>query len=144
MPAADALREWHRLLKRGGLVAFSTMHAGSPPAGRLFRDCAAAFGVSLHDPSEPLGSVVACRTALNEAGFTVVDIVSEVVEFSAQDLALAWEANFRAYAHEDVRRLDVDHQAALKSQYLEALAREESGNPDTFNRADILYAAGRR
>jgi ubiquinone/menaquinone biosynthesis C-methylase UbiE len=144
MPAADALREWHRLLKPGGLVAFSTMRAGSPPAGQLFRDCAAAFGLSLCDPSAPLGSVLACRTALNEAGFDVVDIVSEPVAFSPQDLALAWESNFRAVAHAAVRRLDVDRQAALKCEYLEAVSREESRHPGTLSRADILYALGRR
>jgi ubiquinone/menaquinone biosynthesis C-methylase UbiE len=144
MPAADALREWHRLLKPRGLVAFSTFHAGSPPPARLFRDCASAFGVSLRDPCEPLGSAVACRSALERAGFDVVDIVSEPVMFSAQDLAVAWESNIRAAAHSGVRRLDADRQADLKRAYLEALAREEADDPEAFSRAPMLYAIGRR
>ena len=93
MPEAEALREWHRLLERGGIVAFSTMHAGSPPGARIFRECAAAFGVVLKDPCEPLGSVAAAGRALSQAGFEVVEIVDEFVEFSAQDHALAWESN---------------------------------------------------
>lgn len=88
MPVADtrALREWHRLLKVGGLVAFSTMASGSPPGARIFRACAATFGVSLPDPSASLGSVSACRNVLERAAFEVVTIVSGAIEFSAQDL----------------------------------------------------------
>lgn len=144
MPVTEALREWHRLLKPGGLVAFSTMRAGSPPAGRIFRDCAAAFGLSLHDPSEALGSVSACRSVLEEAGLRVVQIVSEQIEFSAQDLTLAWESNSRSAAHPAVQRLNEEQQQALKRQYHDALAREESGHPGALGRGDILYALGRR
>lgn len=142
MPVADALREWHRLLKKGGLVAFSTMQADSPPAGRIFRDCAAAFGVSLRDPSEPPGSVSACRAVLESAGFEVVDIVSETVEFSAEDLTLAWESNFRSAAHADVQHLSDQEQHALKSTHLATLAREECEHPGALRRAEVLYAFG--
>jgi ubiquinone/menaquinone biosynthesis C-methylase UbiE len=144
MPVADALREWHRLLKRGGLVAFSTMEAGSPRAGRMFRDCAAAFGVSLRDPSEPLGSISASRKVLEDAGFDVADVVSETIEFSAQDLTFAWESNFQSPAHREVQRLDQDEQRALHGAYLEALALEERQNPGALSQAALLYALGRR
>lgn len=144
MPVIDALREWHRLLKKGGRVAFSTMRAGSPVAGRIFRDCAASFGISLHDPSEPIGSASACRSVLEAVGFEVVDIVGEAVELTAQDLSLAWESNFGSPAHADVRRLSDEEQRSLESMYLAALAREEADNPEALSRADVLYAVGRR
>jgi len=144
MPVTDALREWHRLLKPGGCVAFSTMRAGSPPGGRIFRDCAAAVGISLHDPSEPLGSVSACQRALEAAGFTVAGIVSESIAFLAEDLTLAWESNFRSAAYADMQRLGAEEQSALKGAYLEALAREEREHPGALGRAEILYALGRR
>ena len=144
MPAAEALREWHRLLKKGGRVAFSTMRAGSPIAGRIFRDCAAAFGVSLRDPSEPLGSASACRSALDAAGFEVVDIVAEIITFTPRDLSRAWDSNFRSPAHADVRRLSEEEQRALKNMYLAALVREESENPGVLSRCDVLYTVGRR
>jgi ubiquinone/menaquinone biosynthesis C-methylase UbiE len=144
MAAPDALREWHRLLKRGGTVAFSTMQAGSPPAGRLFRDCAAEFGVALVDPSESLGTPSACQRALQDAGFDVADIVSETVEFSAEDLSVAWEANFRSPAHAEVRRLPEARQRALQRAYGETLAREERERPGTLSRAVVLYAMGQR
>jgi ubiquinone/menaquinone biosynthesis C-methylase UbiE len=143
MPVADALREWHRVLKPGGIVAFSSMCAGSPLAGRIFRDCAAAFGIVLRDPCEPLGSASACRNALETAGFEVADIVSEAIEFSAYDLTLAWESNSRSAAHGAVRLLSDEQQRALKEAYLEALDREARTNPGALERAQILYALGR-
>jgi ubiquinone/menaquinone biosynthesis C-methylase UbiE len=144
MPVAEALREWHRLLRPGGIVAFSTMQAGFPPGGRIFRDCAAAFGVLLPDPSEPLGSVAACRRALEAASFEVVDIVAETVAFSAQDLTLAWESNVKSPAHARVQRLSAEDQRALKAAYLEALAHEEREHPGALNQGEILYALGRQ
>jgi ubiquinone/menaquinone biosynthesis C-methylase UbiE len=144
MPAADALREWRRLLKVGGLVAFSTMATGSPPAARIFRAYATMFGVSLPDPSAPLGSISACRSVLEGAGFEVVTIVHEAIEFSPQDLTLAWESNARSAAHSNIQRLSEEEQETLKIRYLDALAREEGEHPGALKRADILYALGRR
>lgn len=144
MPVGEALLEWHRLLKKGGLIAFSTMKAGSPLAGRIFRDCAATFGIKLRDPSEPLGSISACRLALEEAGFEGTDIVSETIEFSAQDLTLAWESNFRSAGHKEIWDLSPQDQGKLKDLYLASLAREELENPGSLRRAEVLYALGRR
>lgn len=144
LPVADALREWRRLLKPGGIVAFSTMRAGSPRAGQLFRNCAAAFGVILHDPSEPLGSAEACRQALETAGLEPTRIVSEIIEFTPQDLEGAWESNFGSAGHSAVRQLTVDQQAALKERYLHALDREARDNARGLAQAGILYAIGCR
>jgi SAM-dependent methyltransferase len=144
MPVSPTLREWHRLLKRGGLLAFSTMHANSPPAARIFRDCAAAFGVLLQDASKPLGSVTLCRNILEQSGFEVANIQSEVVEFSAQDLNLAWDSNSKSAGHAAVLRLTAQEQHNLKGQYLDALAREERERPGTLSQAKIIYVVGRR
>ena len=144
MPVADTLREWHRLLKIGGTLAFSTMEAGSPPAGHTFRACAAEFGVALTDPSEPLGTPATCRQVLQEAGFKVADIISETIVFSAQDLNVAWESNFGSPAHSAIRGLSDAEQQALRRAYAETLAREERERPGTLNRAGILYALAHR
>ena len=144
MSPHEALREWHRLLRRGGLLGFSAMSAGAPAGGRIFRDCAAACGVLLRDPWEPLGSVSACRRILEAAGFEVVEIVSEAIEFSPQDLSRAWESNFNAAGHSAVRRLSDHDQRALKEMYMNALDREGRSKPGTVERADMLYALGRR
>jgi ubiquinone/menaquinone biosynthesis C-methylase UbiE len=144
MPAAAALQEWHRLLKDGGRVAFSTMCAGSPPGGRIFRECAQAFGLSLHDPSAELGSPPASRAALETAGFTVIDILSETIEFTAQDLALAWESNLRSAGHAEAQRLSAEDQQAFRRAYLAALARAAADEPGALNQARLLYCIGQR
>ena len=69
IPVEEGLRESHRLLGAGGLMAFSTIEAGFPLAGRLFRECAAEYRVHIEDPCAPLGSADACRNALAAAGF---------------------------------------------------------------------------
>lgn len=144
MPVAQALREWHRLLRPGGVMAFSAMRAGSPPAARLFRECAAGFGVTLADPCAPLGSEGAARRALEAAGFAVVEILHEPVEFSAGDLALAWESNSRSAAYVEVGRLHPAQIEELRNRYLERLALEEQRDAAALRRVDVIYALGRR
>ena len=142
MPVSAALREWHRLLKPGGLVAFSTMRAGLPVAGQIFRDCAAEIGLSLSDPSAELGTEDACRSMLQRAGFTISRILSEAVDFSAQDRTLAWESNLRSPAHAAALRLSAADQSQLRVRYEAALAAEERQHPGALGRAEVLYAIG--
>ena len=144
MPVEKALREWHRLLKPHGLVGLSTMCAGSPPAGRLFRECAAAFGVILGDPSAELGTPERCRTALEASGFSDVTVVPGEVALSAADLATAWASNLRSVAHGAVRGLSPADQQALRAGYELALRRAVAEDAGLFARADVLYAFGRR
>ena len=58
IPVIEGLREWHRVLGHGGLIAFSTMPAGFPVAGRLFRECAGEYGVRLEIRAPHLGPMV--------------------------------------------------------------------------------------
>lgn len=142
MPVASALAEWHRLLAPGGAVGFSTMKAGSPPAGELFRDCAARAGVRLSDPSAALGSEDRCRAALAAAGFRDHVVTGEHVDFSPADLARAWDSNARSASHMAVRGLSEAERETLRAQYEEALRQRLAADP-AFSRAEVLYAFGR-
>jgi SAM-dependent methyltransferase len=140
MPVAEALREWKRLLRPGGIVAFSTMSIGSPSAGRLFRECAAAFGLELDDPSRALGTEALCSQVLEEAGFTNVKVTPGRVDFKSLDPTLAWEANARAM---DVQRhLTPEQLLALREQFLDALGRAMQEDLAASGRAAVLYAVG--
>jgi hypothetical protein len=136
-----ALRAWHRLLAPGGVVAFSNMEEGSPRAGVIFRQCAASLGIVLEDPVAPLGTPARCRTALEEAGFSVERIVVEPIQFSAEDLQAAWTSNFGSVAYAEVRRLPEPEQIALKASFLAAIEREPV---DVLSRMPMLYVIARR
>ncbi len=144
LPVAEALREWHRLLVPDGIVAFSSMRAGSPRAGQLFRNCAAAYGVTLQDPSEPVGSVDACTQVLEDAGFEPIRIATETIEFTPADLRFAWESNLGSAGHGAVRQLGAAELASFERQYRETIEREARDNPHLLGQAGILYAIGRR
>lgn len=132
------------MLKPGGILGFTSMKAGSPMAGQIFRECAARHGVRLQDPSAPLGSEAACRSILLNHGFDPVLVVCEAISFSSGDLSLAWESNFRSPAHAPVHQLapaDID---VLKADFLDALAHVVAQQPEEATSAQILYAVGRR
>lgn len=144
MPVSAALAEWHRLLRPGGTIAVSSMRAGSPAAGRLFRECAAAFGFHLADPSEALGSEPAVCGALEAAGFTHVVVTHDRLPFTAQDTAMAWESNLGSAAHAAVRVAGPEVLGHLRAAFTQALEDEERRTPGSTASAEVLFARGRR
>ena len=144
IPVVEGLREWHRLLRRGGLMAFSTMSAGFPVGGRLFRECAAEYGVALDDPCVPLGSESACQNALAGAGFVDVRTVTDPIRFSVRDIDRAWESNLRSLAHKALRDLPAESLLALQQRYEAVLGTELQADPATLLTSPMLYAFARR
>jgi hypothetical protein len=144
MPVAKALRQWRRLLKTDGVVAFSTMRVGSPSAGRIFRECAARFGLDVTDPSEALGTEDRCRHVLEEAGFDRLRVIPGRVDFEGFDPTLAWEANFRAAGPAAARVLSAERETLLRQQFIEALSQAMQVDFVTFTRADVIFAIGQR
>jgi ubiquinone/menaquinone biosynthesis C-methylase UbiE len=143
MPVAKSLNAWHRLLKPNGVIAFSTMTSGSPAPGRIFRDCAARFGLHIADRFAELGSEDGCRRALEQAGFERVEIIPGRVDFEQVDLPLAWESSSRA-AGREAGTLSPEQMAALREQYLAALSQAIQDDYDATARVDVLFAIGRR
>jgi SAM-dependent methyltransferase len=144
IPVSEGLSEWRRLLRDGGVIGFSTIQAGFPVAARLFRSCAAEYGVVLEDPCAALGSSAASLQALGDAGFVGGEVVTEELEFSSRDLDRAWESNLRSAAHEAVRALPADTLAELEQRYRALLAAEMEADPARLLQSRMLYALGRR
>ena len=144
MPVGRALNEWHRILKPGGTVAFTSMAAGHPAAGRIFRECAAAFGVQLTDPSALLGSENACCAALEASGFVVSTVTRRSIAFTPQDIGHAWASNVHSPAHAAVHAMGSDALARMQKAFEAAMRREKQPNPDGISNADVLFALGRR
>ena len=144
IPVEEGLREWYRLLRAGGLMAFSTMEAGFPIAGRLFRECAAEFGVLVEDPCAPLGSADACRNALAAAGFIDARIVNEPIQFTIRDIERAWESNLRSLAHKAARELPGKALVDLQHRYEALVAAQMRAAPASMLQSSMLYAFARR
>ena len=143
MPVQRALTEWRRLLKPGGAIGFSTMRAGFPQAGQLFRDCAAEFGVQLADPSAPLGTEASAAAALQRCGFEEIAVVADRVVLSDVDFSCAWESNLRSAAHGEVRNLAPARIEALQRRFEHALDDRRQSDA-SFAVAEVLYAYGAR
>jgi ubiquinone/menaquinone biosynthesis C-methylase UbiE len=144
MPVRRALDEWYRLLKPGGTVAFTSMAAGFPVPGRIFRECAEAFGLRLLDPSALLGSEDACRAALEASAFSVAMVTRRGITFSAQDIGHAWTSNVNSPAHAAVHALGPEALDTMRTAFEAAMRREEQSNPGGLASADVLFALGRR
>jgi len=144
IPVEKGLREWHRLLEAGGLMAFSTMTAGFPLGGRLFRECAAEYGVLIEDPCAPLGSADACRNALAAAGFVDAEVVTEPIQFTIRDIDRAWESNLRSLAHKAVGSLPSEAFSELQQRYEAVVAAEMRAAPARMLESPMLYAFARR
>jgi ubiquinone/menaquinone biosynthesis C-methylase UbiE len=143
MPVAKSLNAWHRLLKPNGVMAFSTMRVGSPAPGRIFRACAAEFGLNVPDRSDELGTEDRSRRALEQAGFDRVQIVPTTVDFETVDVTLAWESSFRSVARQ-AAILTTDQQTALRERYLTALNEAAQHDLAGSMRVEALFAIGRR
>jgi SAM-dependent methyltransferase len=139
MPVQRALAEWRRLLRPGGTIGFSTMRAGFPRAGQLFRDCAAEFGVRLTDPSAALGSESSAAAALQQGGFIEIAVVADRVQLADVDFSCAWESNLRSAAHGQVRGLAHADLERLHLRFERALDDCRLGDP-SFAVAEALYA----
>ena len=125
-------------------MASSTMEAGFPLAGRLFRECAAEYGVLLEDPCAPLGSADACRNALAAAGFVDARILTEPIQFSIRDIDRGWESNLRSLAHKALRDLPGESLLDLQQRYQALVAAEMRAAPARVLQSSMLYAFARR
>ncbi|MEU4689371.1 methyltransferase domain-containing protein [Actinoplanes sp. NPDC023714] len=138
-----ALREWHRLLKPGGLVGFSTMREGFPAAAGLFRDLAGRYGLALTDPAAPLGTPARCDRELRDAGFVPAGTVTETIRFSRTDLTDAWRAHTQGPHHDAVAALGPERTEKFRAEYTGALARLLNSDEDRVLDSEVIYAFGR-
>lgn len=144
LPAEIALAEWHRLLKPGGIVGFSTMREGFPVTGRLFREHASAYGLTLADPAAPLGTATRCRQALRDTGFSPLDPAEEPVRFARADLAYAWEAQARGIHHDAMSALTAQQAMTFEREFTTSLARLLRVDEEHLLTAEVIYAFGRK
>ncbi|GAA0977755.1 methyltransferase domain-containing protein [Acrocarpospora macrocephala] len=134
LDAGRALAAWHRVLKPGGMLAYSAMRAGFPVSSRVFRECAAEVGVPVADPMAALGSERASRDACEKAGFRVDRIVSDVVRRPPLPAAELWRSNARNPLNPEV--------PAAEARYLARMA-EFADDPSICD-MPVLFVIARK
>ncbi|MGH2412159.1 MAG: class I SAM-dependent methyltransferase, partial [Microcystaceae cyanobacterium] len=67
------LKNWHRFLKKGGIVTFSC-HSETSYFTPVITQACAKFGVSLPNIHEPLGTPERCFNLMREVGFQEIKI----------------------------------------------------------------------
>ncbi|GGK69657.1 hypothetical protein Ppa06_37110 [Planomonospora parontospora subsp. parontospora] len=144
LPVERVLPVWHRLLRPGGLIGFSAMRAGFPVLARVFRACAAEFGVDLADPMAELGTEQRCMEALARAGFTGVRVVAESVTLPRTDEATLWQLHSRSPHYPELRTLGLGALTSLEARFVSEARRIVTRDAATSLTAPVLYAFGHR
>ena len=114
----DTLKQWHRFLKPGGLVAFSCFAETAHTLAVIFREKAQTYGISIPNPNEPFGTPQKCQNLLIEAGFQDIKVVTEQLGSYVSDVERAWSANARSAFGFQVKELSSERLEQLKAEYI--------------------------
>ena len=75
-----ALRNWHRLIRKDGFVAFNVWYENAFPPSVLFREVAKRYGINVPNPNAPMGTSERRNKLLQEIGFRDIQIETEQFE----------------------------------------------------------------
>lgn len=125
-----SLRNWHRFLKKGGLVAFSCFAEKALTVSIVYRAVAQRYGIFLPNPNEPLDTPEKCHKMLREAGFKDIEVITEQFGFGnyISNAESAWDRNLNSACGNPLLQLSPEKLEQCKAEYiaeLEALATDQ-------------------
>ncbi|WP_414619910.1 class I SAM-dependent methyltransferase [Calothrix sp. CCY 0018] len=126
-----ALRNWHRLIKKDGFVAFNVWEENAFPPSVLFREVAGRYGINIPNPNAPMGTTERRNKLLREIGLRDIQIETEQFGwyFQIDDSAIegSWRGNSKNVFGYQVFQLSADKLEQCKAEY----AREMRNLPTT-------------
>ncbi len=146
-PAA-AVREWCRVTRSGGWVAFSSLAPGAmqPLAGRYLR-CLARYGITAAEeallPWLRLAEPARIHALLEQAGLVDCRVDKHEMGYSLKDAEAWWELLWHTELRRPLQALPADELARLRAEHLEEVG-ELSGDQGLWLDAPALFAYGRR
>lgn len=138
-----ALRNWHRFLKPGGLVAFSCFAETAHTMSVIYRVVAQKYGISLPNPNEPLGIPEKCYKMLHEAGFKDIKVINEQFGNYISDPERLWNINLNSACGNPLLQLSPEKLEQCKAEYLaevQALATKQG----IWNDVTTFFVLGRK
>ena len=140
-----ALKEWHRVLKPGGRLIFTSFTANAfQPQGKQFRDDIEAAGITIDDPGwQRLNNEAACRTILQEAGFDNIQLTQEQLGYHLND-AQGWQdIILNSGLRLIFNKLPAEKQADFLRQHLEKINQLKTDKGIWLD-VEVLFSSGQR
>ena len=138
-----ALRNWHRFLKKGGLVAFSCFAEKALTVSIMYRAVAQRYGIFLPNPNEPLDTPEKCHKMLREAGFEDIKVITEQLGNYISNADTLWNINLNSACGNPLLQLSLEKLEQCKAEYiaeLEALATDQG----IWNDVKTQFVLGRK
>ncbi|MGD0794503.1 MAG: methyltransferase domain-containing protein [Dehalococcoidales bacterium] len=117
-----ALHEWHRVLKTGGTLAFTSFGVGyMQPLNKLFNERLAQYegqAQSGQSPTERTDTTDKCREFLKQAGLAEIKIVTEQLGYYFEDAHAYWQEMTSTAIKFILNRLSPDKLEKFKAEHL--------------------------
>ncbi|MGB6297184.1 MAG: methyltransferase domain-containing protein [Rivularia sp. (in: cyanobacteria)] len=121
----SALRNWHRLIKKDGFIAFNVWQENAFPPSVLFREVALRYGINVPNPNAAMGTIEKCNGILHETGFRDIKIITEQFGWYFQvDAGIAeniWWMNAKNVFGYQVFQLCADRLEQCKAEYIKEM-----------------------
>ncbi|AFY55360.1 methylase involved in ubiquinone/menaquinone biosynthesis [Rivularia sp. PCC 7116] len=124
-----AFKDWYRLLKPGGIVAFNAYAETSLMTPAIIQSCASC-GISLPNIHEPLGTEEKCEILLKEAGYNDIKVITEQFGkyIPVDNAKKIFDANTWIHPENPLLQLSLEKKESLKAEFakiIENLATEK-------------------
>ncbi len=136
-----ALREWRRVLRPGGRVAFSSFGPEFSRDSKMLRKTIAKYGTASSPNVGRLDTIEDCVNQLVDAGFGNIQTASEELGYYHQDLDAYWQEVMSSLRRIPLDKLDPTTVHRVRDEHLEEM-KAFVGDKGIWRPVPTLFAVG--